>query len=42
VTHDVEGALAESDVVLGLRRGHQEFFLPSAELDPARARELYA
>jgi ABC-type transporter Mla maintaining outer membrane lipid asymmetry ATPase subunit MlaF len=39
VTHDVEGALAEADVALGLRGGHQEFAgaPPGAE----RVRELY-
>jgi heme exporter protein A len=40
VTHDVEGALAESDVALGLRGGRQAFAdkAPAAE----RVRELYA
>jgi heme exporter protein A len=42
VTHDVEGALAEADLVLGLRRGRPEFVLPTAEVDAARARKLYA
>jgi heme exporter protein A len=39
VTHDVEGALAEADVALGLRGGSQEFAgaPPGAE----RVRELY-
>jgi heme exporter protein A len=39
VTHDVEGALAEADVALGLRGGRQEFAgaPPGAE----RVRELY-
>jgi heme exporter protein A len=40
VTHDVEGALAEADVALGLRGGRQAFAekAPPAE----RVRELYA
>jgi heme exporter protein A len=42
VTHDVEGGLGESDLTLGLRGGRQAFFLPAAELDGTRARELYA
>ncbi len=42
ITHDVEGGLAEADVALGLRGGAQEFVLPAAGLDAARARELYA
>src|SRR4051794_9632694 len=39
VTHDVEGALSEADVALGLRGGRQEFagVPPGAE----RVRELY-
>ena len=42
VTHDVEGGLAEADVALGLRGATQAFALPAAEVDPARARGLYA
>src|SRR3954447_5730963 len=42
VTHDVEGGLGESDLAAGLRSGRQAFFVPAAELDGARARELYA
>jgi heme exporter protein A len=42
VSHDVDGALAESDHALGLRAGRQEFYLPVPYLDSARARELYA
>ena len=42
VTHDVEGGLAEADVALGLRGAGQVFALPAAEVDPARARGLYA
>jgi heme exporter protein A len=40
VTHDVEGALAEADMALGLRAGRQAF----AEKSPPaqRVRELYA
>src|SRR3954447_23788988 len=41
VTHDVEGGLGESDLAVGLRGGRQAFFMPAAELDGARARELY-
>jgi heme exporter protein A len=39
VTHDVEGGLAESDVVLGLRRGRQE--IASAGATVAELRGLY-
>ena len=39
VTHDVEGGLAESDVVLGLKRGRQQI-AGTATLDELRA--LYA
>src|SRR3954467_6676800 len=42
VTHDVEGGLAESDLVLGLRGGRQVFCDPAAAVDQARARELYS
>ena len=42
VTHDVEGGLAEADLALGLRGGSQSFALPSAEVDAATARGLYA
>jgi heme exporter protein A len=42
VTHDVDGGLGESDLAVGLRGGRQAFFVPAAELDGARARELYA
>jgi heme exporter protein A len=42
VTHDVEGGLAESDLVLGLRGGRQVFCEPAAAVDQARARELYS
>jgi len=42
VTHDVEGALAESHGVLGLRRGRVALEAPAGELDPAEVRsELY-
>jgi hypothetical protein len=40
VTHDVEGALAESDVALGLRAGRQAFAEEAPT--PERVRELYA
>ena len=42
VTHDVEGGLAEADMALGLHGARQAFAVPADELDPARARELYA
>ena len=42
VTHDVEGGLAESDQVLGLRGGRQELFEPAAAVSAARLRELYS
>jgi heme exporter protein A len=42
VTHNVEGGLGESDLAVGLRGGRQAFFVPAAELDGVRARELYA
>jgi len=42
VTHDVDGALAEADLVLGLRGGRQAFALPASEVDGPRARALYS
>jgi hypothetical protein len=39
VTHDVEGGLAESDVVLGLKRGKAAVVGRDATLD--QLRELY-
>ncbi len=42
VTHDVEGGLAEADMALGLRGAKQVFTLMADEVDPARARKLYA
>ena len=42
VTHDVDGGLAEADLVVGLRGGRQAFALPAPELDAARAKGLYA
>ena len=36
VTHDVEGGLAESDVVLGLKRGRVEIAAPKATVDELR------
>jgi heme exporter protein A len=42
VTHDVEGGIAEADVVLGLRGGRQAFCRPVSEIGVATARELYA
>jgi heme exporter protein A len=41
VSHDVEGALAESDVALGLRAGRQAFAAPASEAGGGRVRELY-
>jgi|SRR5215218_889432 len=38
VTHDVEGALAESDLALGLKAGRQMFL---GKVEPAAVRELY-
>jgi heme exporter protein A len=38
VSHDVEGALAEADLALGLRGGRQAF---AGAVEPAAARELY-
>ena len=40
VTHDVEGALAEADLALGLRGGRQGSWA-AADVDPAEARGLY-
>lgn len=40
VTHDVEGGLAESDLVLGLRRGRQRIAAAKATVDELRS--LYA
>ena len=42
VTHDVEGGLAEADLALGLKGGRQAFGARAGEIDPSRARELYA
>ena len=42
VSHDVERALAESDVALGLEGGRQRFVRPAAEVDLATARGLYS
>ncbi len=42
VSHDVDGALAEADVALGLRGGKQVFCEPAAAVDAAKARGLYA
>jgi heme exporter protein A len=42
VSHDVDGALAEADVALGLRGGKQAFCRPASAVDPATARGLYA
>ena len=42
VSHDVDGALAEADLALGLRAGRQAFCAPAGEIDAKQARELYA
>jgi len=42
VSHDVEGALRESDLALGLAGGRQAFVKPAAQVDPAEARGLYS
>jgi heme exporter protein A len=42
VSHDVDGALAEADLALGLRAGRQLFCLPAAAVDASATRELYA
>jgi len=42
VSHDVDRALAEADLALGLRGGRQAFCLPAGEVDSTAARELYA
>ncbi len=42
VSHDVDGALAEADLALGLRGGGQAFCSPASEVDAKAARELYA
>jgi heme exporter protein A len=41
-SHDPQAALAEADLVLGLRQGRATFVGPAAEVDDARVRELYA
>jgi heme exporter protein A len=42
VTHDVDAALRESDLALGLRDGRQDFCAPAPEVEPETARRLYA
>ena len=42
VSHDVDRALAEADLALGLRGGRQAFCLPAGEVDATAVRELYA
>ncbi|HYP49239.1 MAG TPA: ABC transporter ATP-binding protein, partial [Thermoleophilaceae bacterium] len=42
VSHDVEGALAESDLALGLRAGKQLFAKPVGQTSAAEARGLYS
>ena len=42
VSHDVEGALAEADLALGLKGGGQAFCSHAGEIDAKAARELYA
>ena len=41
-SHDPQAALAEADLVLGLRGGRPAFAGPAAAVDAARLRELYA
>ncbi|HEV2075217.1 MAG TPA: ABC transporter ATP-binding protein [Thermoleophilaceae bacterium] len=42
VTHDLRGGLAECDLALGLRGGHQALLAPAAEVEPSRLGELYS
>ncbi len=42
VSHDVERALGEADLALGLRGGGQAFCSPAGEVDANAARELYS
>ena len=42
VSHDVDRALAEADLALGLRAGRQAFCAAAGEIDAKAARELYA
>jgi len=41
-SHDVEGALAQADVVLGLRAGRAELVAPAAQVSAQDLRGLYA
>jgi ABC-type multidrug transport system ATPase subunit len=41
-SHDPRGALAEADLVLGLRQGRQAFVGPPGQIDAAKLRALYA
>jgi heme exporter protein A len=41
-SHDPRGALAEADLVLGLKQGRQAFIGTPDQIDAARLRELYA
>jgi heme exporter protein A len=40
-SHDPQAALAEADLVLGLKNGRQQFFGPPGELDAKALQELY-
>jgi hypothetical protein len=40
-SHDPTGALAEADVVLGLRGGRPALLRPASEVDRAEITELY-
>jgi ABC-type sulfate/molybdate transport systems ATPase subunit len=40
-SHDPRQALTESDLVLGLRDGRQEFLKPAADVTPDDLKELY-
>ena len=42
ISHDVERALGEADLALGLAGGRQAFVKAAAEVDPAEARALYS
>ena len=41
-SHDPQAALAEADLVLGLRQGRATFAGPAGEVDERRVKELYA
>jgi ABC-type multidrug transport system ATPase subunit len=41
-SHDPQAAVAEADLVLGLKGGRAAFLGARGELDPARLQDLYA